>query len=61
MSLEFAKSLIDMRLLQTARLLEWMRDNVEADVDSVATPLAAVVDAHRTIKGMSVTLEASTG
>ena len=53
MSPKFAASLADMRLLQTARLLEWMLDNVEADTEAVATALGAVLDAHSTVRGFS--------
>jgi hypothetical protein len=52
MSPEFATALADMRLLQTARLLEWLQDNVEADAEAVRRALAAVLDAHGTIRGL---------
>lgn len=61
MSPEFAQSLVDMRLRQVSQLLEWMLENVETDVESVASALVAVVDAHRTIKDMSVAAEAVAG
>lgn len=41
-----------MRLLQTARLLEWIRDNGEADGEAVGRALDAVVAAHGSIRGL---------
>ena len=54
MSPEFAVSLADVRLLQTARLLEWMLENVEADAEALATALGAVLEAHSTVRGLSL-------
>lgn len=52
MSPEFAASLADVRLLQTARLLEWMLRNVETDVEAVSCALGAVLDARGAIKSL---------
>lgn len=52
MSLEFARSLADVRLLQTARLLEWMLDNDAADVDVLGSALGAVREAHGSIRSL---------
>lgn len=52
MSPEFAASLADMRLLQTTRLLEWMLDNVDVDVEAVSAALGAVRHAHSTVRGI---------
>lgn len=52
MSVEFARSLVDVRLLQTARLLEWIRDNSETDLDAVGRALDAVMEAHGSIRGL---------
>lgn len=51
-SVKFATTLVDMRLLQTARLLEWIRDNGEADGEAVGRALDAVVAAHGSIRGL---------
>ena len=46
---EFAYSLTDLRLLQTARLLEWMISNCPPDVEALHCALGAVNDARNTI------------
>jgi hypothetical protein len=61
MSPEFAQSLVEIRLRQVSGLLEWMLHNVDTDAESVAAALAAVTDAHRTVKSMSVASETRTG
>ncbi len=61
MSPEFATALADMRLLQTARLLEWLQDNVEADAEAVRRALAAVLDAHGTVRGLRLQPQAAEG
>ena len=55
MSPEFAASLLQIRLLQVARLLEWMRDNVDVDVDAetLSTALGHVEDARRAVRGLN--------
>ncbi len=52
MSEEFAANLVDVRLLQTARLLEWMLENTAADAEAVSCALGAVLDARSTIGGI---------
>lgn len=52
MSPEFAVSLAEIRLLQVARLLEWMRDNVEVDVETLSSALGDVEAARRAIRGL---------
>jgi hypothetical protein len=47
---EFAYSLTDLRLLQTARLLEWMISNCPPDVESLHRALGAVNDARTMIR-----------
>jgi hypothetical protein len=42
--------LVDLRLLQTMKLLEWMVANASVDVEGLATALGAVKDAHATIR-----------
>ena len=59
MSPEFATSLADMRLCQTARLLEWMLENADTDVEAVATALGAVKDAHSTIRSLTLVPQAT--
>ena len=54
MSPEFAATLADVRLLQTARLLEWMLHNVEADVKTVSCALGAVLDARSAVKELGL-------
>lgn len=54
MSVEFAAELVHARLLQTARLLEWMRDNAGADAEAVSCALGAVLDAHTTVQSLRV-------
>jgi hypothetical protein len=49
---EFAKELIDVRLTQTERLLEWMLEQSETDAEAVSCVLGAVMDAHSTIRGI---------
>jgi len=56
---EFATSLVEMRLCQTARLLEWMLENVDTDVEAVATALGAVRDAHSTITPLRLVPDAN--
>ena len=46
---EFAFSLTDLRLLQTARLLEWMIGNCPPDAEALHRALGAVNDARATI------------
>lgn len=46
---EFAYSLTDLRLLQTARLLEWMIGNRPPDAEALHCALGAVTDARSTI------------
>ncbi|MCH9721048.1 MAG: hypothetical protein O3B27_05785 [Actinomycetota bacterium] len=46
---EFAYSLTDLRLLQTARLLEWMIGNCPPDVEALNRALGAVNDARNAI------------
>ena len=46
---EFARSLTDLRLLQTARLLEWMIGNCPPDVEALNRALGAVNDALNVI------------
>ena len=58
-SSEFATSLAEMRLWQTARLLEWMLENAETDLEAISTALGAVRDAHSTIKSLSPAAEAA--
>lgn len=55
---EFAVSLADMRLLQTTRLLEWMLENVEVDIEAVSTALGAVRDAHHTVQSLALPRQA---
>lgn len=52
MSKEFAISLADVRLAQTARLLEWMLDHAESDADAVRDALDSVLHAHTRIKSL---------
>lgn len=52
MSEEFAAKLVDVRLLQTARLLEWMLENTGADPEAVSCALGAVLDARSSIEGI---------
>lgn len=49
MTNEFAYSLTEVRLLQTARLLEWMVSNCPPDVEALTCALGAVNDARNTI------------
>lgn len=51
-SVEFAKSLVDVRLLQTAKLLEWMLEQGDADVDAVKRALGSVMNARDSIDGV---------
>jgi hypothetical protein len=46
---EFAYSLTDLRLLQTARLLEWMISNCPPDAEALHCALGAVHDARNAI------------
>ena len=46
---EFAYSLTDLRLLRTARLLEWMIGNCPPDVEALNRALGAVNDARNAI------------
>ena len=57
MSPEFAAEIADVRLRQTARLLEWLLDNAEADLDAVRHALGAVVDAHAAVRGLDVRVQ----
>ncbi len=50
MSMEFASTLADVRLLQTIRLLEWMLEHAEADAEVVSCALGAALDAHSSIR-----------
>ncbi len=51
MTIEFAVELVDARLLQTARLLEWMLKNVVVDeAEAVSVALGAVMDARNAMK-----------
>ena len=59
MSADFATSLAELRLWQTVRLLEWMLENADSDVEAIATALGAVRDAHITIKSLSLAAEAA--
>jgi hypothetical protein len=52
MSKEFAVALADVRLAQTAQLLEWMLQHAEADTEAVRDALGAVMDAHSRIKSL---------
>ena len=52
MSFEFARTLADVRLLQTARLLEQMLEHADADVEAVSCALGAVIDAHSSIRSL---------
>lgn len=45
----FAYTLTDLRLLQTARLLEWMIGKCPPDVEALHCALGAVNDARNTI------------
>jgi hypothetical protein len=56
---EFATSLVDMRLCQTARLLEWMLENTDIDIEAVATALGAVKDAHSTVRSLRLVPQSS--
>lgn len=53
MTPEFAATLADLSLLQTARLLEWMLDNVETDSEAVRFALGAVLDAQGSLSGLA--------
>ena len=52
MSFASARSLADMRLLQTVRLLEQMLEHADADVEAVSCALGAVMDAHSSIRSL---------
>lgn len=52
MSMEFASTLADVRLLQTIRLLEWMLEHAEGDVEAVSCALGATLDAHSSIRSL---------
>ena len=49
---EFAAELVDVRLLQTAKLLEWMLQNTAADAEAVGCALDAVQDARSSMAGI---------
>lgn len=50
MTTEFAQSLADIRLLQTARLLEWMIANNPLNLEALSVALGAVSDARHAIR-----------
>lgn len=60
MSPEFAASLADLRLLQTARLLEWLLREADADAEAVSCALGAVLDARGTIQGLGLHTQLAT-
>lgn len=52
-NLKFASELVDVRLLQTERLLEWMTENVGVELaEAVTVALGAVADARSTLTGV---------
>jgi hypothetical protein len=53
MSPEFASELAKVRLLQTARLLEWMLKNHDTDAESLGRALGAVLEAHTIVGGLA--------
>ena len=59
MSPEFARSLVEMRLCQTARLLEWMLEQADTDLEAIATTLGAVRDAQSTITPLRLVTESA--
>lgn len=51
--MKFASELVDVRLLQTERLLEWMTENVGVELaEAVTVALGAVADARSTLTGV---------
>lgn len=56
MSMEFASTLADVRLLQTIRLLEWMLEHAESDAEAVSCALGAALDAHSSIRSLRTTI-----
>lgn len=51
MSPQFATDLADLRLLQTAHLLESLLEDTD-DREAISSALAAVKNAHGTIRGL---------
>lgn len=54
MDYEFAKTLVDVRLLQAERLLEWMLGGLDVEAgEAVSCAMGAVRDARSVISGLS--------
>lgn len=51
MTTDLAISVTNMRLLQTAKLLEWLIEN-ESSGDSLRKALASVLEAHAIVDGL---------
>lgn len=50
---EFARALVNVRLLQTERLLTWMLGNLDVGAsEAVSCALGAVIDARSIISGL---------